>query len=142
MNAVPKPERKKREKKKKLKSLGKLKQDAQILVNAFVRTRDSKDGFFQCISCGKILTIDKMNAGHFIAVGQSSFLRYYLQNINGQCSGCNNFKHGNLIEYRMGLVQKIGEEGVDYLECNRHTLKKWTRDELQEIIDYFSGVKS
>lgn len=67
-------------------------------------------------------------------MGSSSFLRYHPDNVWSTCAGCNLFKRGNLIEYRIGLVAEIGEERVKWLEDHRHTLKKHTREELLEII--------
>src|SRR3990167_11527803 len=120
--SIPKP------KKRKI-TLPKLKKKAQLVFNARIRERD-KD--LPCISCGKYTT--NPHCGHYVALGSSSFLRYHPWNANLQCAGCNLFKRGNLIEYRIGLVKKIGEEGVEWLEDNRHALYKWTESELNEVI--------
>lgn len=84
-----------------------------------------------CISCGKRVIKE---AGHFYAQGSTGVLRYNLNNINGQCYQCNHFLHGNLLEYRINLVKKIGPEEVEYLELMRHVTKKWTREELEAIL--------
>jgi hypothetical protein len=49
------------------------------------------------------------------------------------------FLHGNLIRYRQGLVERYGEQKVLELEdsANRNRLKKWTREELEEIINQY-----
>jgi len=46
------------------------------------------------------------------------------------------FLHGNLIRYRQGLVSKYGEDVVIELEerANTDRLKKWSREELEELI--------
>jgi hypothetical protein len=111
-------------------TLPQLKKKVQRAVNKWIRKRDEDK---PCISCGK--HAEKKDAGHFVAQGSSSFLRYNLDNIHGQCYGCNRFKHGNLLEYRIGLIKRIGEDKVKYLEDNRHTLKKWTREELEELLE-------
>jgi hypothetical protein len=41
---------------------------------------------------------------------------------------------GNGIEYRMRLIKKIGVDRVEWLEENGHEVKKWTKDELKELI--------
>jgi len=74
-------------------------------------------------------------AGHFIAQGSSSFLRFHEDNINGQCGSCNRFKGGNIVEYRIALVNKIGSERVKYLEDNRRVVKRWKRWELEQILE-------
>ena len=77
-----------------------------------------------------------MNAGHYVPVN-GSFLRFHEWNVNGECQGCNGFDKFHLIGYRKNLIIKIGLEAVEYLESNRHTLKKWTQAELQEIKDKY-----
>ena len=106
-----------------------LKKIVQRKVNAYVRERDKDE---PCISCGKYF--DNKDAGHYVSQGSSGFLRYRLDNIHGQCRGCNSFKHGNLIEYRMGLIARIGEESVKDLERLRNAIKKYTKEELQAIL--------
>ena len=110
--------------------LSELKKTVQRKVNAYVRLRDSGK---PCISCGK--PIVSGHAGHYIAQGSSGALRYNLDNVNLQCLADNLFKHGALIEYRIGLVKKIGEKRVKWLEAHRHDIKKWERSELLEIVE-------
>lgn len=119
----------KKPKTKVLKSLRELQKRTQVVFNAWIRERD-KD--LPCISCGQHK--DKYHAGHYIAQGFSGFLKYNEDNCNKQCVGCNLFKRGNLIEYRIALVKKIGQDRVEWLENNRHQVKKWTREELEELI--------
>jgi hypothetical protein len=114
---------------KKQRSLADLKKYVQKEVNKYIRERDKN---LPCISCGRVS--DTYHAGHYINQGSGGFLRYNPLNIHKQCAGCNLFKHGNLIEYRIALIQKIGIEKVEWLENNRHQIKKWTRDELESIL--------
>jgi len=55
--------------------------------------------------------------------------------VHKQCVSCNRFKHGNLIEYRINLVKKIGIKKVEWLEEHRKDVKRWTREELEEILE-------
>jgi hypothetical protein len=126
----------------KKKSIPQLIGIAQKLINAHVRDRDSQGGYFTCISCGKDFPVSKMNAGHYVPVARCSFLRLNELNIHGECVGCNCFDEFHLIGYRMNLVNKIGEETVKWLEDNRHTTKRWTRAELEEIINTYSKRKA
>jgi hypothetical protein len=113
--------------------LSDLKKKAQRVFNAWIRRRDENE---PCISCQK--RFDTYEAGHYIAQGSSGYLRYEPLNVNNQCTGCNRWKHGNLILYRIGLVKKIGETRVRWLEDMRVETKKWTRDELVEIIERYT----
>lgn len=114
---------------KKTVSLPKLLKKAQVVFNKFVRLRDEGKG---CISCGATVT----EAGHYRSQGHYSSLRFNEMNTNGQCTRCNCFLHGNLIEYRKGLVKRYGEERVLMLE-NAGSFKKWTRFELEAIIEMY-----
>ena len=111
-------------------SLPQLKKKVQRAVNKYVRERDKGK---PCISCGR--KVETGDCGHYVAQGSSGYLRYNLNNCNLQCRSCNRYKHGNLIEYRHGLIKKIGERKVHTLEVYRHDVKKWTRSELEEILD-------
>ncbi len=116
--------------------LPKLLKKAQEVFNAWIRERDRDAG---CISCGG--RVD--HAGHYFAQGSHSALRFDERNVNGQCVGCNTYKHGNLIYYRHGLVAKIGEAAVEELEKEAISkpVKKWSREELEWIIINFSPLK-
>jgi hypothetical protein len=118
----------------KLKPIPKLIKDAQQVFNKYIRTRDSENGWFTCISCGQTLTIDKMNAGHYAPVKSSSALRFNEYNVNGECAWSNGFDEFHLIGYRKNLINKIGLEMVEWLDNNARARKNWTRSELEEII--------
>lgn len=121
---------------KKIKSLIALKAQAQVVFNLFIRERDKDRG---CISCGSPVT----EAGHYFSAGHYSALRFNEVNVNGQCTRCNRFLHGNLINYRKGLVLKYGQAAIDKLELNADLRKatKWTRLELELIIKTYKPVK-
>ena len=109
-----------------------LLQLAQKLVNQFIRLRDEKE---LCISCGHNLANGRQaHAGHYIARSKSSLLRFSEENIHKQCNICNDHLSGNVAEYRVGLINKIGIGEVKYLEDNKTALKTWTVEELQEVI--------
>lgn len=114
--------------------LPKLLKKAETVFNRYIRERDSEDGYFTCISCGKVLPVSKMNAGHFAPVKSSSALRFNEYNVNGECQWSNGFDEFHLIGYRKNLINKIGLEMVEWLEDNARTTKKWTRTELNDII--------
>jgi DNA-directed RNA polymerase beta' subunit len=50
--------------------------------------------------------------------------------------------HGNLVYYRMGLVNRYGDEYVKELERkNKHETKKYDRVELEDIITKYKIKK-
>lgn len=106
---------------------------AQSTFNKFIRLRDAKE---PCISCGYISdgkTSRQWHAGHYRPAGQNSALRFDELNVHKQCSICNSYKSGNLVAYRENLIKKIGLAKVKELEAAK-TLKKWSIEELKEII--------
>ena len=117
---------------KKLTPLPKLLKKAESVFNKWIRERDKDKG---CISCGG--SVD--HAGHYFPVGGHSGLRFNEINVNGQCVGCNTYKHGNLIYYRDGLVRRYGlfETEVWEQECMSNKVNKWSRTELNEIIEKY-----
>ena len=50
---------------------------------------------------------------------------------NQHTSNCN--KSGNLLEYRIGLIDKIGVDRVELLEERRKESKNWSIPELIEL---------
>jgi hypothetical protein len=118
-------------------TIPKLTAKAQKIFNAYIRQRDSENGYFTCISCGQTKTIDLMDAGHYVPVKGSSALRFDEYNVNGECKSCNGFDQFHLIGYKRNLMDKVGERKVMELEQQHRLIKKWTRTELNEIIERY-----
>ena len=106
--------------------------EAQAACNAFIRERDKNES---CISCGRWHN-GQWHAGHFRTVGAAGHLRFNEDNIHKQCAPCNNNLSGNIVSYRLMLLQKIGKARVEALENNNET-RKWTREELIEIKSHY-----
>ena len=123
-------------------SLPRLKQLAQVAFNEFIRERDGAGAsHFKCISCGQVKEVRFMDAGHYYNVGHYDGLRYDEDNTWGQCSYCNRFLHGNLIEYGQNLRERIGLKRFEALKQRAAYYKmhgyKFTRSELIEIIEKY-----
>jgi len=113
--------------KERLKSRGDWAREAQIAFNAYIRARD--DGK-PCISCGS--HTGKKNAGHYRSVGSCPELRFEESQVHLQCEKCNSYLSGNLINYRIQLIQRVGLERVNWIE-GPHEPKKYTVDDLKTI---------
>jgi 5-methylcytosine-specific restriction endonuclease McrA len=105
--------------------------------NEYIRLRDSDGGFFTCISCGEHKSKEMLNAGHYLSAGHHPSVRFNEYNVNAQCVACNNYKHGNLINYRKNLIKKIGLDRVEFLEGIGKRPHKWDRMDLIEIIETY-----
>jgi hypothetical protein len=106
---------------------------AQQVFNKYIRLRDKDKG---CISCGKPL-VGKFDAGHFYNANNHWYIRFHPDNVHGQCVLCNQHKHGNLLEYRKGLIDRIGFEQYKSLECYAEAARKYEKHELKEIIETY-----
>ena len=114
--------------KEKLKSRADHLKDTQQAFNAWIRARDA---VLPCVSCGRHHD-GQYHAGHYRTVGANPELRFEPLNAWKQCAPCNNHLSGNLINYRISLLQRIGEEKVAWLE-GPHEAKKYTVEELKAM---------
>ena len=118
----------KRETKARLKAKGDWLGEAKYEFNKWIRNRDAKEG---CISCGT--RSGQMAAGHYKTVGAHPELRFEPDNVHKQCNrNCNKAKSGNLTNYRINLVKKIGLERVEWLE-GPHKPKHYTIEDIKDI---------
>jgi len=84
----------------------------------------------------------KENAGHFFNANNHYNVRFDERNTHLQCEHCNTYLSGNLIEYQRNLIHKIGIESCHELEADARKTRKFTKDELKEIItEYKQKVK-
>ena len=117
-------------------SLPQLKKSLTTAFNMWVRLRDTVDGFGNCISCGANKPFAELDAGHFVPSNYTVH-RWDVTNVNAQCHRCNRFMHGNLIGYFIGMEKKYGAEVPRELETTKHTLVKFSRGELELLIQTF-----
>ncbi|MCJ2375165.1 recombination protein NinG [Pseudomonas sp. RGM 3321] len=111
-----------------LKSRSDHMKDTQQAFNEWVRHRDAS---LPCVSCGRHHE-GKYDAGHYRTVGSNPALRFEPLNCHKQCVPCNQHKSGNVIEYRIELVRRIGIVNVEWLE-GPHEPQKYTVDELKAL---------
>ncbi|AZD07545.1 Phage NinG rap recombination [Pseudomonas chlororaphis] len=110
-----------KDRKDKLKSRTEYAKEAQAVINRYVRLRDAHLG---CISCDKPASWGgQWHCSHFRSVGAAAHLRFNLWNMNKSCSQCNAHLSGNIMVYRPRLVEKIGAEKVEWLECNQELVR-------------------
>ena len=107
--------------------------EAQHAFNAFIRARDAGK---PCICCGQPLGTGEVggayDCGHYRSTGSAAHLRFHEDNAHAQRKVCNRYGAGRAVDYRIGLVQRIGVGRVEALEAS-NTPHKWTREELREV---------
>lgn len=121
--------------KKALETARELMPKAQAEFNKWVRTRDAGQ---PCISCGAPPPDMSgfhagRDAGHYRSVGAAKHLRFHEDNCHAQCVKCNQWDAGKAVDYRIGLVQRIGVARVEALEADNRP-RKWSKEELREVI--------
>lgn len=117
----------------KAKTTGQRKAEAQAAVNKWVVHVRDKDQ--PCISCGRFHQ-GMYHAGHYRSRGSAPHLALDPRNLHKQCAPCNLHLHGNLIEYRKGLIAKEGEAFVLALEADQEP-RHLSPDDIDAIRDTY-----
>jgi predicted transcriptional regulator with HTH domain len=113
-----------------------LTKKAQRYFNAYIRERDKNK---LCVSCDKPLG-SKYDAGHYFSTSHKN-VTFNENNVHGQCVACNQHKHGNLLNYQIGIEKRIGGEKLIKLHEEAHKVRKYTREELKQIIEKYKQKK-
>jgi len=117
----------------KLKTRSDWLRDAQAAFNAYIRERDR---FMPCICCGLPLGDGDVggafDCGHYRSVGSAPHLRFDERNAAGQRKQCNRWGSGRAVDYRVGLIERIGVAAVEELESDQ-TDRRYSIDALIDI---------
>jgi hypothetical protein len=120
-----------------IKKLPQLKAEAQKEFNAYIRERDRGQ---LCICCAQHLGAGAVgggyDCGHYRSIGSAPHLRFDERNAHAQRKQCNRYGAGRAVDYRIGLIGRIGIASVEALEAD-NTVKKWTREELIAIKEHY-----
>lgn len=122
-----------KERREKLKTKGEHLREAQAAFNAYIRERDRLAGY-ACISSGRPLDWNgnAVDAGHYRSTGAAPHLRFDENNCHAQSKHDNRYLSGNVAEYRLGLIQRIGLAAVEELEADQEP-RRYTIADLQAI---------
>lgn len=137
-NAEKKARKEVRVRKQLLKTRSDFVREAQAAFNAWVRERDRAE---PCISClcfpgGNGSHGGTWDCGHYRSVGANPELRFEPLNAHKQCKRCNNYMSGNVVNYRRNLLEKIGQEKLEWIE-GPHEPKHYSKEDLIEIRDHY-----
>ena len=109
-------------------SLPKLMKKADKIFSEWIRNRDQ-----HCVLCG---TTYQLCNGHLVKRGKHS-TRFDEKNCNCLCKRCNfrdEFDHDIYVSW---FLKKYGEEEYQDLVKRGHTIKKFNRYELEELIERY-----
>lgn len=134
---MAKKETKKKEKiflkelKEKAKSYKQKVNEVKVIFQKWIRKRDNN---FGCICCNN-KEYTSWDAGHYFKAELYSGVIFDEVNVNKQAVYCNQWKNGNIENYRIGLINKYSEQAV--LELEQRAIetknKRWSDEELKEI---------
>src|SRR3546814_2170550 len=97
----------------------------------------NREGGKPCICCGKPLTGGERtgggyDTGHYRSTGSAPHLRFIEDNCHAQRKQCNQWGAGRAVDYRIGLIARIGLARVEAIEADQ-TPRKHTIDELKAL---------
>jgi hypothetical protein len=109
------------------------------VFSAYIRLRDvMPNGYFRCISCGKIKPFRDGDCGHYHSRMHMA-TRWEPDNCHMECTYCNRFSAEHIIEYGKNLKNKIGISRYDRLYVLAHSQKHWLDSELEAMIRYYAA---
>ena len=133
--------KRRQEKRESLKSKSQWDKEAQSAFNRYIRIRDEGK---ECVSCGNpllgksnYLTGSAIDASHYRSRGAASHLKFNVFNVHSACTRCNRQLSGNAVEYRIRLIERIGQERVERLESDNEP-RRFDIPYLQRIKSIFN----
>ena len=123
----------------------KLKAKAWNLFSKYIRYRDcyittNTYVYGVCYTCEKEYPFNKLQAGHFVDSRTKPVL-FNPDIVKAQCMQCNVFKKGNKDFYTPKMITEYGQDKVlEFLELRHNKDKKWSREELEEVIDKYQVI--
>ena len=117
---------------KRLVPLPRLIKKVDSIFSLWIRKRDGE----KCVLCGSRVRVQN---GHLIRRGKRS-VRFDDVNCHAQCSSCN-YKHNFEPEhYTNWFIREYGSAMYEDLVDRSRQTKKWTRDELENLIKKYENV--
>ena len=123
-----------RKRKEEMKTRSDWTRETQAVFNQFRREWCRQNGYNTCPCCGEPLdwTGNNVDAGHYRSVGSAPHARFIEDNVWAQRKQCNRWGAGRAVDYRIGLIARIGLERVEALEAD-NTPRRYSIAELKEI---------
>ena len=119
----------------KLKNIKSLRRKLDLAFSLWIRKRDAdENGFGKCISCGEWRPLQ---CGHFQKRGHLA-LRWHPLGAAGQCVRCNHYLGGNEAAFALELIRRHGEGAVNSLMALKHQTVKFTRADLEALIQKYT----
>lgn len=115
-------------------SLNKLHKKLWNLISKYVRITEGK-----CYTCGVVKDYREMDCGHFLHKAKNSKLAYERKLLHCQCSRCNRYLSGNLLEYTIRMIKDYGLPQAEKWKQESNKIYKWKREELEKLIEEYKS---
>jgi len=116
-------------------AIGKLKKKCWDALSKAIRMEAAdSNGIVECVTCNCKKPWKQMQAGHLIG-GRTNGVLFDERGIFPQCVGCNMFKQGMGPEFTVFVIKNYGQGLVDELIQLRRTAVRFTRSELEEMLE-------
>lgn len=126
-------------KKKKQRSLRRLKEILWGVFSEYIRKRGADEGGTNtCITCDKLAHWSELHAGHFVP-GRTNAVLFDERIVHPQCPRCNIWLGGNYAAYTLKMIDFYGREKVEEFLALKHKLVKFTRTDLEEMIEAYKA---
>ena len=122
--------------------MGKSKREtAWKCFSKYIRVRDAVETtstvtHARCITCGKVLHIEDMDAGHAIA-GRGNAILFVEELCHAQCRACNRFSNGRLQAFKAALIESHGQAKWEEWEALKRTRVKFSDADYVQIADKY-----
>lgn len=122
---------------KKKPSLSALECKLDKVFSEYVRRKHADaGGTVQCVTCPKLMFWKDADCGHWIK-RQHRSVRWDERNVGPQCTRCNHFMGGAQDEFSLHVIGQHGIEAYSELLKLKHQVKKYTRPDLEALIDEY-----
>ena len=109
------------------------------VFSLFIRQRDSKNGFGNCCTCGKLVDIKEAHCGHFISRRHQA-TRFNEKNCALQCVACNTFNQGRQYEFGIYIDKRWGEGTAEKLLIESRQTVKRSKLDIDVLTNYYKGL--
>lgn len=106
----------------------------------YIRWRDADaDGLVKCITCDTKKHVSKMHCGHLFSRRYYS-IRWHPKNSAGQCPSCNLYDQGRQWVMAKEIDKKHGEGTAEGMHQRTQDSRKYTNEELIQLIIYYKRL--
>lgn len=134
----PKPVKEKKSKRKLTMNRKTLEGQLKAMVYQIIMWRDGQD----CVQKGMGECKNGLSWGHYVAQGQSAWLRYDLGNVHVQCGSHNLRDYNNDKSYSLWFNRKFGLDCSEALDRERaeHSRQDHPIYELREMLEHYDQL--